>query len=217
MHRGVQVWGSTFTCRSGFNFRIGVWGSEEDPESSNWKEFTNVVESLEDEAKVGNLEGSEVNMFTDNSTVKSCASRGTSSSPKLLNLMICFQGLMTTCNVKIHIFHVAGTRMIAQGTNGVSRGYLGQGVMAGESMVAHIPIYLSSITRAPDLVPWIRSWCCVDAILLIRQMAGLNQGTASKDGLWQVTVSSAPAGCPRLCEPICEPHLRFQPRLHWLN
>ena len=29
--------GATFTCGSGFNFRIGVWGAEEDPESSNWK------------------------------------------------------------------------------------------------------------------------------------------------------------------------------------
>ena len=27
--------GATFTCGTGFNFRIGVWGSEEDPESSN--------------------------------------------------------------------------------------------------------------------------------------------------------------------------------------
>ena len=42
--------GATFTCGSGFNFRIGVWGTAEDPESSNWKEFTNVVESLDEEA-----------------------------------------------------------------------------------------------------------------------------------------------------------------------
>ena len=158
--------GSTFTCGNGFNFRIGIWGSKEDPESSNWKEFTNVVEALEDEAKVGNLEGSEVYMFTDNSTVESCASRGSSSSPKLLNLVIRLQALMTRSDVKIHIFHVAGTRMIAQGTDGVSRGYLGQGVMAGETMVAHIPIHMSSISRAPNLVPWIRSWCGEDAILL---------------------------------------------------
>lgn len=39
----------TFTCGSGFNFQIGVWDSTEDPELSNWKEFTNIIESLEDE------------------------------------------------------------------------------------------------------------------------------------------------------------------------
>jgi hypothetical protein len=27
--------GATFTCGSGFNFRIGVWGAEEGPVSSN--------------------------------------------------------------------------------------------------------------------------------------------------------------------------------------
>ena len=30
---------------------IGVWGSREDPESSNWKEFINVVESLEEKGE----------------------------------------------------------------------------------------------------------------------------------------------------------------------
>ncbi|KAI2491133.1 hypothetical protein MHU86_23419 [Fragilaria crotonensis] len=159
--------GATFTCGGGFNFRIGVWGSLEDPESSNWKEFTNIVESLEDEAQSGNLVDSEVYMFTDNSTVESCASRGSSSSKKLLGLIIRLHGLMTRSGLKIHIFHVAGTRMIAQGTDGVSRGYLGQGVMAGESMVAHIPIHMSAVERAPlDLVPWIQSWSGNDTILL---------------------------------------------------
>ena len=52
--------GATFTCGSGLNFRVGVWGSKEDPESSNWKEFTNVVESLEEEREEGNLDSAEV-------------------------------------------------------------------------------------------------------------------------------------------------------------
>ena len=79
--------GATFTCGSGFNFQIGVWGAEEDPESSNWKEFTNIVESLEEEAELGHLVDSEVFMFTDNSTVEACAAKGSSSSPKLLGLV----------------------------------------------------------------------------------------------------------------------------------
>ena len=73
--------GSTFTCGSGFTFRIGVWGSLEKDESSNWKEFSNVVESLEEEAETGNLNHAEVFMFTDNSTVEACSFKGSSSSP----------------------------------------------------------------------------------------------------------------------------------------
>jgi hypothetical protein len=159
--------GATFTCGAGFTFRIGVWGAEDQPESSNWKEFTNIVESLEEEGSEGNLRDSEVFMFTDNSTVESCAVKGSSSSRKLLDLIIRLQTLSTRLGVKIQIFHVAGTRMIAQGTDGVSRGFLGQGVMAGDSMRVHIPIYLSAVDRAPsNLVPWIRSWTSKLAILL---------------------------------------------------
>ena len=159
--------GSTFTCGAGFTFRIGVWGSLEKPESSNWKEFTNVVEALEDEAKAGNLDNSEVFMFTDNSTVEACAKKGSSSSRKLLDLIVRLQTLTTSLGVQIHIFHVAGTRMIAQGTDGVSRGCLGQGVMAGDVMSAHIPIYLSAIDRVPSgLLEWIKEWSGGDSTLL---------------------------------------------------
>ena len=106
--------------------------------------------SLENEAQARNLADSEVYMFRDNATVESL-------SPKLLNLVICLHGLMTRSGVKIHI----------KGTDAVLRGYLGQGLMAGESMVAHIPVHASAVDRSPlDLVPWIRSWSGKETILL---------------------------------------------------
>ena len=147
--------GSTFTCGSGFTYRIGVWGSLEKDESSNWKEFTNVVEAMEEEASAGRLNNSEVFMFTDNSTVKACAFKGSSSSPKLLNLIVRLKLMPMNSGFQINIFHVAGTRMIAQGTDGVSRGCLAQGVMAGEAMCAFIPIHLSAMDQLALLLPWI--------------------------------------------------------------
>ena len=86
-----------------------MWGAEIDPESSNWKEFTNIVESLEEEGADGNLDESEVFMFTDNSTVESYVARGSSSSPKLLSLVIRLQMLSLRVGIKIHVFHVAGS------------------------------------------------------------------------------------------------------------
>ena len=59
--------GATFTCGSGFNFRIGVWGSDE-----------KFVESLEEEGSKGNLSNAEVYMFMDDSTVESRVARGSS-------------------------------------------------------------------------------------------------------------------------------------------
>ena len=150
--------GATFTCGTGFNYRIGVWGPDDAGQSSNWREFTNIVESLEEEAGLGNLANTEVFMFTDNSTVESCATKGSSSSPKLLNLIIRLRTLTTVHGIWIHIFHVSGTRMIAQGTDGVSRGFLGEGVMSGSSMEMFIPIHLSAIERSPEIVKWIESW-----------------------------------------------------------
>ncbi|KAI2505417.1 hypothetical protein MHU86_9030 [Fragilaria crotonensis] len=158
--------GATFTCGSGFNFRIGVWGASEQEESSNWKEFSNVVEALEDEAINGNLDDTEVFMFTDNSTVEACATRGSSSSPKLLELIIRLRALSIRCGIKLHIFHVAGTRMIAQGTDGVSRGFLALGVMAGEAMSAFIPIHKSARDRSPDFIKWIKSWSGEGSLIL---------------------------------------------------
>ena len=76
--------GSTFTCGSGFTYRIRVWGADDYSQTSNWKEFCNIVTSLEDEAEEGNLSQLEVFMFTDNSTVESCCGRGTSSSQSCL-------------------------------------------------------------------------------------------------------------------------------------
>ena len=171
--------GSTFTCGAGFSFRIGVWGSDEDSESSNWKEFTNVVEALEEEGDEGNLANAEIYMFTDNSTVESCVARGSSGSPKLLGLVVRLHALSTRLGVKIHVFHVAGTRMIAQGTDGVSRGYLGHGIMAGETMSAFIPIHLGVNERVggEGVVPWIRTWAGKDAILL-DEMGWYQEGAA---------------------------------------
>jgi hypothetical protein len=158
--------GATFTCGSGFTFRIGVWSSDESDQSSNWREFTNIVDSLEDEASAGNLMNSEVFMFTDNSTVEACAIKGSSSSPKLLGLVVRLRAMTTLYGIRIHIFHVSGTRMIAQGTDGVSRGFLGEGIMSGESMVSFIPIHMTATERSGGLVSWIKEWTGPSTIVL---------------------------------------------------
>jgi hypothetical protein len=139
-----------------------VWPEEDDDESSNWREFTNVVESLEEEAETGHLTGAEVFLFTDNSTVEAAVHNGTSSSEKLLGLVIRIKVLSQKYSIKIHVFHVAGKRMIAQGTDGISRGSLTAGIMAGKAMTDFIPIHLTALERSPSLLPWLQSWIGAD-------------------------------------------------------
>jgi hypothetical protein len=150
--------GSTFGLKEAISYRIGVWQSDQDGESSNWREFTNVVESLEEEASSGRLENSMVFFFTDNSTVEAALYKGTSHSPKLFELVIRVKSLETKLAIKLVVSHVSGLRMIAEGGDGVSRGILNEGVMAGESMLSFIPLNLSAKERSESLVPWIQDW-----------------------------------------------------------
>jgi hypothetical protein len=150
--------GATFALRGAISYRIGVWKADEGDESSNWREFTNVIESLEEEAASGRLEFSMVFFFTDNATVEAALYKGTSHSPKLFELVLRMKDLETKYAIKLIVSHVSGLRMIAEGGDGVSRGILNEGVMAGENMLQFIPLNLSAAERSPSLVPWIQSW-----------------------------------------------------------
>jgi hypothetical protein len=78
--------GSTILGEDGITYRIGTWESYVDEESSNFREFENVVCALEEEALNGNLCDALVFLFTDNSTVESGLNKGNSSSEKLFEL-----------------------------------------------------------------------------------------------------------------------------------
>jgi hypothetical protein len=58
----------------------------------------------------------------------------------------------------ILVSHASGERMKAQGTDGVSRGQLKEGISAGQSMLSFIPFHLASIERSADMDSWLRSW-----------------------------------------------------------
>ena len=150
--------GSSLLSKEGLDYRVGIWSYAESEESSNCREFTNLVETMEEEAQSGNLSSSEIFFFTDNSTVESAIFHGTSSSEKLLELVIRLRVLESQIGFVLRVSHVAGTRMIAQGSDGISRGLLNEGVMSGASMMSYIPLHLSALERSPKLEPWIRSW-----------------------------------------------------------
>jgi hypothetical protein len=149
--------GSMISSGKGIFYRIGLWGRDSEEESSNWREFENAVESCEHEAHEGRLEGSELFLFTDNSTVEAALYKGNSTSPKLFSLIVRLRKLELEFGAKILVVHVAGTRMIAQGTDGVSRGQLKEGVSIGEDILAHIPLNESALDRSPDLKNWLES------------------------------------------------------------
>lgn len=143
---------------AGISYRFGRWGREMDDSSSNLRELQNLVETLIKMGEDKELEGVEMFLFTDNSTAEAAFYKGSSSSEWLFDLVVKLSVLEMTCNCKIHIIHVAGTRMIAQGADGLSRGALTEGVMKGEAMRSFIPLHQSALDRDRNLGPWIRDW-----------------------------------------------------------
>jgi hypothetical protein len=151
--------GFGFTSDNGsgdVGYRIGTWGKDAENESSNYRELRNLVETAEEEAAAGKLTGTEFFIFTDNSTAESSFYRG---SKLLHSLVLRLRLLEIKYSVIIHLIHVSGTRMIAQGTDGTSRGSLLEGVMAGENMLTFVDLAKSACDRqGPSLLSWIREW-----------------------------------------------------------
>ena len=104
---------------------LGTWSSEtENDRTSNWKEFGNLVERTEARAERGDLTGAVLFLFTDSSTVEGAVDKGNSTSKELFKLVCKLRKLQMKHSFALYVIHVAGTRMIEQGTDGLSRGVL---------------------------------------------------------------------------------------------
>ena len=158
--------GSAVQCHKGLSICMGVWGKDEQSESSNFREFENMVATLEGEGRKQNLQDTMLFFFTDNSTVEGAIYKGTSASPKLLDLVIRFIALQSHYDTQIMVSHVSGKRMIAQGADGLSRGAENEGVLRGKDMMSFIPLHLSPFERSSTLLKWVRSWTPDDIIVL---------------------------------------------------
>ena len=95
---------------------------------------------------------------TDNSTVEQAVYKGSSNSPLLLDMVIEYFELQVIFNFTILITHVAGKRMIACGSDGLSRGATNEGIMNGEDFLSFLPLHLSAIDRSSDLKNWVLDW-----------------------------------------------------------
>jgi hypothetical protein len=80
--------GSTVLGKDGIRYRIHMWESDTEEESSNFGEFENVVCPLEAEAAVGKLRGAIIFMCTDNLMVEAGLAKGNSSSCKVYDLVL---------------------------------------------------------------------------------------------------------------------------------
>jgi len=112
--------GASVERPNGLHTRHGLWPRDAEDQSSNYRELKNLVDMVEEESNAGYLQGSELWLFTDNSTAESCFHKGGSSSRHLHDLVLRLRKLELDARFTLFVVHVAGTRMIAQGTDGLS-------------------------------------------------------------------------------------------------
>jgi len=55
---------------SGIRYIHGVWGSDKQGRSSNYKELRNLVDAIEIEVLVGTMVGAELFLYTDNTVAE---------------------------------------------------------------------------------------------------------------------------------------------------
>jgi len=179
-------------------FRQGIWGRDADNTSSNYRELRNLVEALEEGIAQGALINSEVFVFMDNSIAEGAYYRGNSPRKTLFALELRLRQLDLHGPVKFHLVHVTGTRMMAQGTDALSRGVRNEGVMGGLSMLSFVPLHLSAVQQSPGLLPWVQSWCPTASIEPLTPSEwferghGISGGQVNMDGMWWPSETQEP-------------------------
>jgi hypothetical protein len=73
--------------------------------------------------------------------------------------------LSMQANCVVQLVHVAGTRMIACGIDGLSRGELQVGALLQGGVGSMLPLHLSAIDRSPALIDWVRGWAGKDVLV----------------------------------------------------
>jgi hypothetical protein len=151
--------GSSLLVKDKILYKSGQWNKQHSVETSNYRELSNFVYFIEEAHQSGLLHNTELFVFTDNSMAEAAFFKGTSSSKKLFQLVLRLQCLQMHGNLIIHFIHVAGKRMMAQGTDGFSRGVDTEGIMNGSSFLSFVPLNETVLERQPQpITSWVESW-----------------------------------------------------------
>jgi hypothetical protein len=217
---GISLWvqgqGTIYTAH-------GSWTDDTSAKSSNFRELYNLVLKIEELVKDGTIKrGSEIFVFTDNFVSERAFYDGLAKSVLLHELVVRLRKLEMDGHIFIRFIWIAGTRMIWQGTDGLSRGDLSAGVMAGEHFLKFVPLNKTAFQRHAPLQEWI------GGALPGEHWEGLTvEGwftSAQTDGrfIWTPAPAIAEVAVERLCEarhtrPWCS-HIFVCPAImtaHW--
>ena len=180
-------------CRDGVvTWTSGEWEEEAKLQSSNWREATNLADRFEEEAEAGDLKGTEVFILTDNFVFESTYWKGSSSSRKLHEIVLRLHRTAHFKGVLLRVYHISGERMKRSGVDGLSRGDLLEGIMAGADPLSFVPFHLGADQRANGLVSaWVMSWWGNSALEVLNEDGWFRKAHEDADCLWMPPPAAA--------------------------
>jgi hypothetical protein len=117
------------------------------------------VNALNRDGQEGLLESCEVFLYTDNHTAEGSYFRGSAKSWALFELIVILYKLQMQHDFILHVVWIAGTRMIQQGTDGLSRGDEKGPATSGVALSGMVLLHLGACERIPLLLNWLEDWC----------------------------------------------------------
>jgi hypothetical protein len=164
--------------------------------------MANFVFFLEKTIQTGRIpRGTEIFLSTHSFVTEQAFFCGMASTKSQFDLVLRLQKLERDGDIFLHLIWCAGTRMIKQGADGLSRGNLDNGVMIGEHMLKYVPIHLSALDRAKHLHhEWISSWVDPDAQFFTPEDWYHNAHQGFGCGVWTPPPAIADAALEQLCD-----------------
>ena len=193
-----------YTGRDTLNLTHGTWGETAANRSSNFRELGNLVRRVEQLLEEELIpRGTELFVFTDNFVTESVFYKGAARSCYLHGLVERLKMLQLHGGLFIHVIWIAGTRMIEQGTDGLSRGDLSTGVLAGKDFLSFVPLNRSALELSPKLEAWIQESLPGRYKWKVLSPAGwYKEGHSDGHFIWAPPAAIADAVLEQLCEAV---------------
>ena len=179
----------------------GWWDDVYAAKSSNFREFVNQVQQIKRKLEEGAIrEGAEIFLFTDNFVAECAFHKGNSKSRQLFELMLELRELQMEGRLFIHLIWVSGLRMIAQGTDGASRGDLSNGVLAGQDMLSFVPLNKGVDVRSQELVAWFSDTFVDTHFQALTPKGWFLEAHETGNFIWTPPPAAADVALEQLCE-----------------
>ncbi len=123
------------------------------------QEAENLTDCIERMSETTALSEHEVFVMTDNTAFEGAYYKGHSPSEKLNDIVFRLHKAERDGGFILHVIHIARKRMKATGVDGLSRGDLSEGILAGADPLSYRPFNLGAKERSKGGVgSWVRSW-----------------------------------------------------------